>query len=152
MVKFKLTWLHVRFTMVGLLNTSTDFGLYSVLLILGWMPLLANTVSTSAGMLLSFFLNRRFTFRAHHQNSRQQARRFLIVTLTGLWLLQPIIIYLVRDLSSSLFHFNKTRLLLNLIAKLISIIFSFIWNYLWYSRFVFKTDTLKDDAIIEPRL
>lgn len=143
MIKFKITRLHIRFTMVGLLNTSTDFGIYSVLIILGWMPLLANTVSTSAGMLLSFFLNRHFTFRAHHQAKKQQAWRFLAVTITGLWVLQSIIIYLIRDLGSSLFHVNQKMLLLNLIAKLVSITFSFLWNYFWYSRFVFKPDVLE---------
>jgi len=53
----------LRFAMVGVVNTSIDFGIYAALnLLLHFHPLLANTISYSCGVVTSFIGNRDFTF------------------------------------------------------------------------------------------
>ena len=53
-----------RFAIVGMVNTSVDFGIYATLtLLLHMHPLLANAISYSSGVITSFIGNRDFTFR-----------------------------------------------------------------------------------------
>lgn len=53
----------VRFALIGLFNTLTDFSLFALLsTVFGWPPVLANLLSYSSGVVLSFTLNQRFTF------------------------------------------------------------------------------------------
>lgn len=136
-MKAKLTAQHVRFGLVGIINTATDLGLYTLLIAAGLVPILANTISTTCGMVVSYFLNRRFTFRADGQSHKQQVAKFLAVTLVGLWILQPIIIYSSRNIGSNLLHISVKSLLLNVCAKVAATVASLVWNYVWYSRFVF---------------
>lgn len=50
----------VRFALVGAVSTLVDFGLLLALTHLAGLPVLAaNTISYSAGILISFSLNRR---------------------------------------------------------------------------------------------
>ena len=56
-----------KFLVVGVLNTSIDAGLYFVLtrlLGLGAFPVLAKGISYGAGVLNSFYCNKRWTFRS----------------------------------------------------------------------------------------
>lgn len=57
-----------RFLVVGVLNTLVDAGLYALLTrglgLLVTLPVLAKGISYSAGVLNSFFWNRRWTFRS----------------------------------------------------------------------------------------
>jgi putative flippase GtrA len=65
-----------RFATVGVINTSVDVGLYSVaVIVLGWHPVLANTVSYSTGVLCSFALNSTWTFG--DCNRSQPIRQFV---------------------------------------------------------------------------
>src|SRR5215471_11269762 len=60
----------LRFAAVGVINTLTDFSIFALLaLALGVNTILANTVSYSAGILSSYALNSRFTFRTQHHTS-----------------------------------------------------------------------------------
>lgn len=124
----------LRFGLVGGINTGIDFGILFVLHGLGVNTYLANIISTSVAFVFSFFANRSFTFRSSG-SLRRQIIPFLVVTLIGLWVLQPAIIYLVQipltslDAALSLF-----------IAKLIATIGTMIWNYLLYKRFVFPPE------------
>jgi putative flippase GtrA len=58
----------------------------------------ANFVSTTAGLLLSFTLNRNFTFRLRTGEVRNQAFWFFAVTGFVLWAMQPIAITLINSL------------------------------------------------------
>ncbi len=120
----------LRFAIVGGTNTVIDFGILFILSGLGIDKILANYASTSIALVFSFFANKKYTFKSK-ASAKRQIIPFLVVTLIGLWGIQPLIIWTytasLGDGSLSLF-----------IAKLLATIASLIWNYLLYSRFVFK--------------
>jgi putative flippase GtrA len=62
---------------------------------------------------------------------------FILVTIFGLWVIQPIVILGVTAALSS-FNLNESAVLF--IAKLIATLASLVWNYLFYSRLVFKKE------------
>lgn len=125
-----------RFALVGILNTLVDISIYTFLSHLGWAVLIANTISTSCGMLLSFFLNRNFTFNAPPEGKRRQVILFLAVTLVSQWIIQPIIIFVTSTVIDQL---HLVQIVAVIIAKCCAILVSLIWNYWWYSRIVFAT-------------
>jgi putative flippase GtrA len=127
----------LRFAIVGGANTALDFILLFLFVNLGVDKILANYFSTGASLIFSFFANKSFTFKNKTGNAKKQFAAFLLVTITGLWVLQPIIIWLVTSMLESQIT-NESILLF--IAKLIATIGSLIWNYLLYSRLVFKKD------------
>lgn len=122
----------IRFVLVGGTNTVIDFAILFGLTFLGLDKIIANYISTSVALVFSFFANKSFTFKNTSGNARRQFVLFLVVTLTGLWIIQPLIIWgyttTFGDSASSLF-----------VAKLIATVVTLIWNYLFYSRFVFAT-------------
>ena len=122
----------LRFALVGGTNTAIDFG---VLFLLNWLGInkyLANFLSTSVAFVFSFFANRKFTFKSSGA-AKKQIVPFLVVTLTGLWILQPIIIW-ISSLSLGFLEENVALL----IGKLAATVVSMVWNYVLYSRVVFN--------------
>ena len=124
-----------RFALVGGFNTALDFGILFGLTALGVDKIVANYISTSISFIFSFFANKTFTFKAKSGNAKREFISFVIVTLIGLWVLQPLIITAVSRLLATT-ALNDTTILL--IAKLLATIVSLIWNYVFYSRVVFK--------------
>lgn len=123
----------VRFGAIGVLNTGIDFGILFTLTVLGWGPVLSNTISTGIALAVSFVLNRRFAFESS-QDPRKQIVPFLAVTLAGLWVLQPVVILLVM---SGLESMNPNGSLL--VAKVLATEISMIWNFFMYRHFVFPS-------------
>ena len=125
----------IRFAIVGGANTALDFILLFLFVNLGIDKILANYFSTGLSLIFSFFANKSFTFKNKDENAKKQFVLFLIVTITGLWILQPIIIW---ALSSVLGPYIANDAILLFVAKLVATIASLIWNYLLCSRLVFK--------------
>jgi len=125
----------LRFAIVGGANTALDFILLFLFVNLGVDKILANYFSTGASLVFSFFANKSFTFKNKTGNAKKQFAAFLLVTISGLWVLQPIIIWVVTSALES--HISNDSVLL-FVAKLIATVGSLIWNYLLYSRLVFK--------------
>lgn len=131
----------LRFAIVGGANTALDFILLFLFTGLGVDKILANYFSTGFSLIFSFFANKSFTFKHKTGNAKKQFALFLIITITGLWVIQPIIIWI----STSALEPYITSEPINLfIAKLIATVASLIWNYLLYSRLVFKKTEEKD--------
>lgn len=120
----------IRFALVGGTNTAIDFGILFGLTWLGLDRIVANYISTGIALVFSFFANKKFTFKSTTGSARRQFITFLAVTLIGLWILQPLIIWLYTS-------FSTDSPLSLFVAKLIATIVSLIWNYLLYSRVVF---------------
>lgn len=125
----------LRFALVGGFNTAIDFGILFLLVALGLDKIPSNFISTSIAFVFSFFANKTFTFRAKDGNAKREFIAFLVVTLFGLWVLQPIVI---SGVSVALTPLDLTAPTVLLIAKLIATLVSLIWNYTMYSRVVFK--------------
>lgn len=124
-----------KFVIVGGINTAIDFGVLFALTFFGIDKIIANYISTSCGLIFSFFANRSFTFKTNNGDIKKQLFGFIPITLIGLWILQPIVIWGVTSLLSSTIR-NETLLLF--VAKLFATVASLTWNYLFYSRLVFK--------------
>jgi putative flippase GtrA len=128
----------IRFAIVGGANTALDFGILLIITnFFGINSIPANYISTSVSFVFSFFVNKSFTFKSTTGNVKKQFALFIIVTIIGLWIIQPAIIWAVENSVASL-NWNENVTLI--VAKLIATVASLIWNYLFYSRLVFKKE------------
>ncbi len=115
------------FAVVGVVNTAIDTSLF--LLLHGLLGLLiANVVSTSCGMTFSFVANGRFTFKKSLSAAR--ALRFVAVTGTVLWLIQPVIITLAQHVIDAAGHGSADGALLA--AKLVGVGACIVINFVAY--------------------
>lgn len=126
-----------RFAIVGAINTAIDFGLLFLLSFLGLPKIAANTISTGAAFVFSFFANKKFTFKSTSKNLKYEIISFIIVTLFGLWVLQNGIIWLITPIVKNLVADDQIALF---VAKLIATAASLTWNYLLYDRIVFRKE------------
>ena len=124
----------IRFALVGGTNTAIDFAILFGLKSLGLPALTSNFISTSVALIFSFFANKKFTFRDSNTTGKTQFIKFLAITLFGLWIIQPIIIWLV---GLTLQPFNLNDYVTLLIGKLLATCATLVWNYLLYKRFVY---------------
>lgn len=140
----------IRFGVVGIASTAIDFGVLFTLVVLGFPAIASNFVSTSVAMVFSFFTNKSYTFKVTSSTKRHFVY-FVIITVFGLWVIQPIIIQgwtlilgpwftdscpvsLIGDLLGPWF---KPAYLVLLISKCLATAASLVWNYLLYRKFVF---------------
>ena len=134
----------LKFILVGIINTVTDICIYWSLTHAGVNFLVANIISTSCGMLVSFTLNRIFTFRTTSKDVPRQLSKFLGVTLFGLWVIQPPVIFVFsKILKHNAFGFIPAGLVI-FAPKLIATGVSLIWNYVLYNKVVFKIESSQD--------
>lgn len=125
----------VRFVAVGALNTAVDISILFVLANLFLFPtILANVISTSTALVVSYLLNKKAVFGDTDTSSIKQVVLFVSITLVGLWVLQGAAITLLEPLLEPVL--GKSGALLG--AKLIATLFSLSWNYIWYSRVIFR--------------
>lgn len=125
----------IRFAIVGGANTALDFLLLFIFVALGLNSIAANYLSTGIAFIFSFFVNKSFTFKSKGGNVKKQFALFLLVTIFGLWVIQPIVII---GVTAAITPFGWNESVVLFIAKLVATIASLIWNYLFYSRLVFK--------------
>lgn len=129
-----------RFGLVGVINTSIDFAIFLGLSLVGLPPVLANFISTSTAFSFSFYANKKYTFKNQSNNLKRQLVIFLVVTLFGLWVLQPIVILAVKSLMDGS-NFGEGTILI--LAKLLATCVTLVWNYILYSKVVFVEQNIK---------
>lgn len=131
----------IRFGLVGVINTAVDFGILAMLAVLTSAPvLLANVISTSCALMVSYVLNKKAVFGDQSSDNTRQVLQFLVITLSGLWLVQTAVISLVMWIISTLSSsFDPVTALL--IGKIFATGASLVWNYLWYSKVVFTKES-----------
>ena len=117
----------LKFGAVGVANTGLDIAVFSFLTLIAGVPAVtANLVSYSAGIGLSFMLNRSWTFR--DRNQRHPWNRLILFAagnLTGLALSTLIVATLVGSWGP-------------LYAKAASVGATFLWSYLFSNHVVFR--------------
>lgn len=129
----------MRFASVGMINTVIDIGLYTLLTKTLFNALVANYISTTAGITVSFFLHKHFTFgKKRTSKPRMEAISFTIITITGLWIIQPLVIYLSMHFLEATSLTQSTGLTIVLLPKLLATIASLLWNYFLYKNVVFR--------------
>lgn len=100
----------LRYGIIGATCAGIDFACYSALVLVGINMFIANVIGVNTGILMSFYLNRKYNFKV----TDKTLRRFLIfyaVGLTGLGA-SSLILYVTVDL----WHFNEFY------SKLVSIV------------------------------
>jgi putative flippase GtrA len=123
----------IRFVVVGGANTVLDFGIFFALSSSWLSPIPANYISTSVAMVSSFLINKKYTFHASGKKLHHEIALFLLFSIIGLWVLQPVIIWVCNaSFGSRLPHW-----MLLLISKTLATSVSMVWNYMTYSRYVF---------------
>jgi putative flippase GtrA len=117
----------LKFGAVGIANTGLDVAIFSVLTLIAGLPAVAaNLVSYSAGIGLSFVLNRAWTFRdRHRRHPWTQLILFAAGNVAGLALSTLIVAALAGAWGP-------------LSAKAASIAATFAWNYLFSNLVVFR--------------
>ncbi len=145
----------VRFLCVGSFNTLLDFTILNLLVAIGGLnELLANTISVSIGITISYFLNHKIVFREPQKYSLKAYLRFIAVTGLGVIIIQNLVIYLATHTGLANSGNTVHLLLINLsdktvalnIGKALAIIVGMIWNYLLYKYVVFGRDKQADPA------
>lgn len=106
-----------------------------MLTLFGLDKIVANIVSSSIAFIFSFFANKKYTFQTSGTNVAREMVLFVIVTLSGLWVLQSVVIWLIMPLAASLLANTSYALIA---SKLVATVVSLTWNYLLYSKLVFK--------------
>ena len=124
-----------RFVLVGGANTALDFLVLFLLTFMGVDKFIANYFSTGFALIFSFFANKSFTFKNTSKNAKKQFILFLVITLVGLWVIQPLVIWGVSVLLAPYITNENANLF---VAKIVATVASLTWNYLLYSRIVFK--------------
>ncbi|MNH58428.1 GtrA-like protein [compost metagenome] len=128
----------IRFSLVSSSATALDFTLLLILTSCGLSTIAANYISSSISFVFSFFANKKFTFRTPNHHIPREAVLFIVITLFGIWVIQPLIIWPVEN---SLHPFDMPGWLLVTMAKLVASLATFFWNYFFYTRLVFKKKT-----------
>lgn len=124
----------LRFAVVGSVSTVIDFGTLFTLVHIGLKTLPSNYISTLIAMIFSFTANKKYTFKNTQNNHGKQIIKFLVVTLIGLWIIQPIVIsFSIKLLTTT----GISSSLILLVAKAGATAISMIWNYVLYKKFVF---------------
>ena len=126
----------IRFGLVGSFNFLVDYLIFNILLLAKIYPVVANLISTGIAVIVSYFLNKYFVFG----KKRGLFLSFFIVTITGVWVLQSLIISLsLATLKLISLHQYSTHLIFfSDVFKILSTFVSLIWNFTLYNNVVFK--------------
>ena len=136
-----------KFVIVGVINTGIDFAvlnalLFSTKIYSGRWLILFNSISFSAAVINSYFLNKYWTFKSQNvENSKaKQFSQFLIISVIGISI-NDAIVYGLATFTSPLFGLSA-QMWTN-VAKLFATAASMVWNFIGYKFIVFK----KKDSI-----
>ena len=122
----------IRYSVVGVVNTISDFTIFSVLYFLfGVHVLVANTLAFLFAVSQSYLLNKTWTFREHGTSaevgSRPGKKYFLFVAINmGGLCLSNATVYLLVDYYPAL------------VAKIAAAVLVLIWGFFLSRRYVFQ--------------
>ncbi|PEJ57795.1 sugar translocase [Bacillus sp. AFS002410] len=116
----------VKFGIVGLINTGVDFIVFTLLIyaVTNIPYLVAQMISYSCGIVNSYLLNKRWTFKAKNQSSVQEKTRFVIVNVITL-LLTLLILKVCSE------WFGLSVLASKLMATCISVLMNYVGSRYW---------------------
>lgn len=132
----------IRFGLVGAFNTVVDFTiLFTLARLVGVPTVVANVISTSCALAVSYLLNKKAVFRDTDRTDHRQVVLFIVTTLVGLWGVQTLVMLGVSVILPVVAPAIGDGSIALLIKKTIATLVSLVWNYLWYSRVVFRKDS-----------
>lgn len=135
--KIKILWQVAKFGIVGVLNTSIDFGILNLLILLtdftrGAGIGLINVPSFSLAILNSYFWNRKWVFKDSHKGN---FFIFVAVTVIGLLINTSVVVVITTFIPPIIV--GSPTIWAN-VAKVFATGFSMVWNFTGYKLIVFK--------------
>lgn len=119
----------IGFFLIGIISSLIDIGLLVFLTgYCGIWYLYSATLSYCCGVLVSYILNKYFTFHDRNRNYFSQFTTFVVISLSCLIVNLSIIWLAVEIIYLNYFS-----------AKIIATICTFFWNYHGQSRITFRT-------------
>ena len=120
----------IKFALVGGFNFLLDLVIYGLLAnVLGVQIVVANVISTSICIAMSFILNYRFVWKSK-KGAKKTAPRFVAVSLFSAWVVQSLTISVVAGI------FGEGDVI-NLVAKMLGVGLGMITNYFGY-KLIFR--------------
>ncbi|OXM87517.1 hypothetical protein CF651_04805 [Paenibacillus rigui] len=116
----------MKFGFVGGVNTTIDFGVFTLLTLAGVPYLAAQCVSFLCGNLNSYLMNRKWTFQQKGNGIGREGLKFVSVSLLSLLLTTSLLVWLHQSLQYPL-----------LLSKLLSATAGMMVNYLGSRLWVF---------------
>ena len=149
----------VRFLIAGCFNTGLDFLILNVLTLAFGLPtLVANCISVTFGISISYGLNHFFVFRYPEKISWRKFLEFFLLTGFSSLIIQNVIIFGFELLFDTTFgnslllvpdEAGRHILAIN-IAKFTAVLVGLVWNFTVYKFFVFrKPKKIEADAAPE---
>ena len=68
-----------KYNIVGIVNTLVGFSIIFLLMFVGLTPTVSNAIGYGLGAILSYFLNRRYIFKAENNSQTQMLRFFMVL-------------------------------------------------------------------------
>jgi len=135
--KIAILWQLSKFGLVGVLNTSIDFGILNLLILLtnytaGAGIGIINIPSFMAAILNSYFWNKKWVFEKSKKSNFYQ---FVAITFIGL-LVNTGIVYSLTTIVQP--QFGLSPVIWVNVAKVFATGFSMVWNFTGYRLIVFK--------------
>lgn len=122
-----------KFILVGICNTVLGYIIiFSLMYLLNISPEISNIAGYSVGLIVSYFLNRNFTFQSTQAKRREFLRFFLVfcIAYVANFLMLEILIY----------EFGTNYGLSQILAGAVYILFSFFMN----KSYVFERITFQN--------
>ncbi|MGC7871428.1 GtrA family protein [Desulfosporosinus sp. SYSU MS00001] len=118
----------LKFCIVGVLNSAIDFAVFAMIYAWGIPLLPAHTLSYSCGVMNSFLLNQKWTFKESvQQQSIRQLVQFIVLNLVTLSLTYGLLLWVHTTWGFSM-----------LVSRLFSIAGSVVINFLGSRLWVFR--------------
>ena len=144
----------VRFACIGVINTLTDAAILNVLVfVFGVKLLIANVISASVSIIISYFWNHYIVFQKEHQLSLRMFLKFVIVTGLSIVAIQSAVIYIAQHIFtlseiSKLTGLHGTHVEFIQVdgAKIAAVLIGMVWNFLLYKYVVFRHHDASDAA------
>lgn len=114
----------IKFSIVGVLNTIIDFGVFSLLITTGSSVLLSQVISYGCGMFNSFMMNRSWTFKENKRNEYSEPIKYLISNLVTLSLMSALLFLFINQ-------FQFPVLVAKLVCTVLGMAFNFLSSKLW---------------------
>jgi len=136
-----------RYSIVGFVSTSIDYGLLNVLTHIVGLPLVvSNILSASVLSLLSYILNRNVVFRDKAHDELKTLVLYFASVAIGIFVLQSAVLFVLGNgvlegvyNSIGVKDNALNELLATNTAKVIAGFGTMVWNFLVQRRFVFES-------------
>ena len=140
-----------RFGFVGIMNAAISFGILNLAFYrFGQSKIASSLIATACALLFSFALNRFFVFADRSKQVREQFMRFVIVTISGSFIVINLVYVVMLQIMSG--HeaallgaikdvtgltLSQSFVVINL-STVVGAVIAMVWNYNGYRLFVFK--------------